>query len=63
MVRDGVPCNEEHHNRDSTVGWFMNSGTGGLWGNGKYNDDEAGRIEPGQMLTMLTRSMSELERN
>ena len=34
------------------MGWFMDSDSGALCGNGKYNDDRAGRIEPGQVLTM-----------
>ena len=52
VVRDGAPCNEEHFRRESTVGWGMYSGTGSLYGNGKADDDSAGRIEPGQDLTM-----------
>ena len=52
VVRDGAPCNERHVHRGSTVGWFMDSDSGALCGNGKYNDDRAGRIEPGQVLTM-----------
>ena len=49
MVRDAVPCNEDHYKR---VGWGMFSGDGTLHGNGKYNGDLAGHIEPGQVLTM-----------
>ena len=30
----------------------MNSGIGGLCGNGKEDDDEARKIEPGQVLTL-----------
>ena len=52
VVRDGAPCNQFHFDRESTVGWFMNSDNGGLYGNGKCYDDEAGRIEPGQVLIM-----------
>ena len=52
VARDGAPCNEKHFRRNSTVGWFMNSGTGSLWGNSKGGDDESGEIKLGQILTM-----------
>ena len=52
MVRDGAPCNEGHFKRESTLGWGMFSGYGSLYGNGKYDDDRAGGIEPGQVMTM-----------
>ena len=52
VVRDGAPYNEDHVDPESTVGWFMGCYMGGLYGNGKFNDEEAGRIEPGQVLTM-----------
>ena len=52
VVRDGVLCNEEHYQQESTVGWFMFSGKGSLLSNAKYNAEDAGRIEPGQVLSM-----------
>ena len=61
VVRDGVPCYERHWNhyqrvrhyfRSSTVGWFIYNYNGTLYGNGKHGDNAAGRIEPGQVLTM-----------
>jgi len=56
VVRDGAPCNRIHFLQDSTVGWFMNSGNGGLCGNGKVDDkkvdDKAGGFSSGQVLTM-----------
>ena len=52
VVRDGAPCNEWHATQESTDSWFMWRYNGGLIGNGKYNDDSAGRIKPGQILTM-----------
>ena len=51
VVRDGTPCNENHYTRESTVGWFM-AGDRTLCGNGKWNEDGAGRIRSGQVLTM-----------
>jgi hypothetical protein len=52
VVRDGVPCNACHCRIESRLGWFINSVIGGLCGNGKVFDDMAGKIEPGQVLTM-----------
>ena len=46
------PCNEDHAEQDSTVGWFMDSGNGAIYGNGKYGDDIAGKIKPGQVLSI-----------
>ena len=34
------------------MGWFMDSVSGALFGNGKHYDDKAGRIKPGQVLTV-----------
>ena len=34
------------------MGWFINSTSGSLWGNGKQGDDRAGEIKSGQVLTM-----------
>ena len=53
VVRDGVPCDQYPVEReDGTTSWFMCSFNGGLWGNGKAGSDEAGDINPGQVLTM-----------
>ena len=52
MVRDGAPCNGWHFGEESTVGWFMDSYNGSLFGNGKEDDDRAGHVGPGQVLTM-----------
>ncbi len=41
-----------HAAEDSTTGWFMDTGGGGLNGNGKCGDDEAGSVLEGQVLTM-----------
>ena len=51
VVRDGA-CDQDHATQESTVGWFMSSHNGGLWGNGEWCDDKAGRIESGQVLSM-----------
>ena len=52
MVRDGAPCTEDHAHQDSTVGWFMENGEGSLCGNGKRDNDRAGEIKSGPVLTM-----------
>jgi hypothetical protein len=38
---------------DCTDGWFIASGTGGLWGNGKQNDDGAGGYVKGDRVGVL----------
>ena len=52
VVRDGAPCDEDHAERDSAVGWFMDSADGTLNGNGKQDGDKAGGFEADQILTM-----------
>ena len=39
--------------RHCTDGWFMHDAGGGLYGNGKYGDDEAGRFEQGDRVGVL----------
>ena len=51
VVRDGAAWNECHCLRDG-AGWFMHSGDGTLFGNGKEGDDEAGQINEGQILSL-----------
>jgi hypothetical protein len=36
-----------------TDGWFMYASSGGLWGNGEYNDDYAGEYKQGDRVGML----------
>ena len=52
VVRDGAPYNTDHCRIESKLGWFIASFVGGLCGNGKVFGDMAGKIEPGQVLTM-----------
>ena len=52
VARDGVACDKDYANRGNTEAWYMYSNGGRLWGNGKEGDDEAGRINDGQVLTM-----------
>ena len=52
VARDGVACDKAYGNRGSTEAWYMDSDDGNLWGNGKWQDDEAGEIKDGQVLTM-----------
>lgn len=51
-VSDGAACDEYHGSQDSTVGYFVYSGNGGMCGNGKLVDDGAGPIESGDVLPM-----------
>ena len=51
VARDGVACNEDYGNEETTEAWYMSS-YGNLSGNGKYGVDEAGWIDDGQVLTM-----------
>jgi hypothetical protein len=51
LVRDGVAWDEDHGETESTDGWFMGS-NGHLYGNGKEDDDEAGGIKEGQIVSM-----------
>jgi hypothetical protein len=51
-IRDGAAPDEDHAVANSTKGWFINSASGTLYGNGKYHDDKAGRIYDGQILSM-----------
>ena len=52
VVRDGVACDQDYANEENTEAWYMSSGSGVLWGNGKQRDDYAGEINDGQVLTM-----------
>jgi hypothetical protein len=51
LVRDGAAWDKDHGLRESTDAWYMAS-SGGLWGNGKANDDGAGNIKEGQIVSM-----------
>jgi hypothetical protein len=42
-----------HYNLDCTNGWFIHASSGGLCGNGKYHDDEAGEYEQGDRVGVL----------
>jgi hypothetical protein len=39
--------------RECTNGWLTNANSGSLWGNGKYNDDEAGGYKQGDRVGVL----------
>ena len=51
LVRDGAAWNKDHGVKESTDAWYMDNG-GGLYGNGKHGDDDAGYINEGQIVTM-----------
>ena len=54
VVRDGQACDKYplSGGRDNTTGWLMGCASGSLWGNGKWNDEMAGQIKNGQVLTI-----------
>ena len=51
LVRDGAAWDKAHHYKESTDAWYMGS-YGTLYGNGKYSDDYAGKINEGQIVSM-----------
>ena len=51
VARDGVDCDKDYANKENTEAWYMFS-SGVLYGNGKEDDDPAGMINEGQVLTM-----------
>jgi len=52
LVRDGAARDKDHTDKESTDAWYMND-TGTLYGNGKYvDDDDAGHINEGQIVSM-----------
>ena len=52
VVREGALWNVDHAHFYSTMGWFIHAEDGGLFGNGKDDDDQAGDVLPGQVVTM-----------
>jgi hypothetical protein len=52
VVRDGAAWDKAHYQRASTDAWYMASNNGTLWGNGKADDDDAGGINDGQIVSM-----------
>ena len=51
LVRDGAAWDKAHHQRANTDAWYMHS-FGSLGGNGKQDDDNAGFINEGQIVSM-----------
>ena len=51
LVRDGAAWDKCHADGESTDAWYMGS-NGKLYGNGKQNDDGAGSINEGQIVSM-----------
>ena len=51
MARDGIACIKNCASRGNTEAWYLHSEFG-LYSNGKQDDDEAGEITDGQVLTM-----------
>ena len=51
VVCDGAAWDKDHGGRESTDAWYMSS-YGELFGNGKEDDDDAGEINEGQIVSM-----------
>ena len=52
LVRDGAAWDKDHAVGESADAWYMTSNSGSLYGNGKQNDDRAGQINEGQIVSM-----------
>jgi hypothetical protein len=52
VVRDGPAWNVDHADSSRTTAWFVDSFCGCLYGNGKFNNNRAGKINSGQILTI-----------
>jgi hypothetical protein len=53
VTRPNLDTNVNYAHRGSTDGWFILPADGGLWGNGKGGDDEAGTIDAGDRVSVL----------
>jgi hypothetical protein len=51
LVRDGAAWDKDHAHRASTDAWYMDN-DGYLYGNGKEDDDGAGFINEGKIVSM-----------
>jgi len=51
LVRDGAAWDKEQYHKESTDAWYMYD-YGPLYGNGKHDDDNAGQIKEGQIVSM-----------
>jgi hypothetical protein len=52
LVRDGAAWDKGHLHKESTDAWYIYVEDGGLYGNGKENDDEVGEINEDQIVSM-----------
>jgi hypothetical protein len=52
LVRDSSAWDKDHGDGASTDAWYMYNNNGGLCGNGKQDDDRAGQIKEGQIVSM-----------
>ena len=52
LVRDGAAWDKDHAEGDDADAWYMCNNGGALYGNGKFNDDYAGYIKEGQIVSM-----------
>jgi hypothetical protein len=53
ISRPNLDPTGNHLERDCTDGWFIRSGAGSLYGNGKQNDDFAGEYKQGDRVGVL----------
>jgi hypothetical protein len=53
ISRPNLDPTGEYTERECTDAWFINAAYGALYGNGKYDDDEAGDYEQGDRVGVL----------
>jgi hypothetical protein len=53
ITRPNLDPTGKHYLRECTDAWFIGKGTGGLYGNGKHNVDQAGRYDKGDRVGIL----------
>jgi hypothetical protein len=53
ISRPSLDPTADYTSEECTDGWFMDAAGGTLWGNGKEEDDKAGRYEQGDRVGVL----------
>jgi hypothetical protein len=53
ISRPNLDPTGEYFHRECTDGWFIQTSSGGLYGNGKYRDDTAGGYKQGDRVGVL----------
>jgi hypothetical protein len=53
ISRPNLDPTKDYWRRECTDGWFIYASNGSLWGNGKFNDDDAGGYKQGDRVGVL----------